>query len=217
MSLYNLLHGRNPNAALLLAVLNLDGEDGKWPTGRFRDIYPNEDGSKIILYTRNGGGNRDCWHEGNPEFGSQGCKHHVIVEEVDEMKEIREGPFVRCERAGNRVNENRYVCESPNSAECVCPGCVIEHRIKAHPNYVGDHDDDFDCTYAYVEFSVPSEYADIVRGLSTGEAPQTIHEKFLATIAEMKSMSKEQVMADPRFGEVAKVLDAVISNIAEPK
>lgn len=34
-------------------------QDNKiWMSGRFRDIYINEDGSEIILYTRNGGGNR---------------------------------------------------------------------------------------------------------------------------------------------------------------
>lgn len=32
-----------------------------WTTGRFRDIYINEDGSEIILYTRNGGGNREAY------------------------------------------------------------------------------------------------------------------------------------------------------------
>ena len=33
-----------------------------WQSGRFRDIWLNEDGSQIILYTRNGGGNRTYYH-----------------------------------------------------------------------------------------------------------------------------------------------------------
>lgn len=33
-------------------------EKGYYPSGRYRDIYLNSDGTKIILYTRNGGGNR---------------------------------------------------------------------------------------------------------------------------------------------------------------
>lgn len=32
-----------------------------YTSGRFRDIYLNEDSSKIILYTRNGGGNRESY------------------------------------------------------------------------------------------------------------------------------------------------------------
>jgi len=32
-----------------------------WTSGRFRDIYLNEDGTKIILFTRNGGGNREAY------------------------------------------------------------------------------------------------------------------------------------------------------------
>lgn len=32
-----------------------------YTSGRFRDIYLNEDGTKIVLYTRNGGGNRDSY------------------------------------------------------------------------------------------------------------------------------------------------------------
>lgn len=59
MSLYNLLHGRNPFSGVLLKVLGIDQDDGKYPSGRFRDIFLNEDATKILLYTRNGGGNRE--------------------------------------------------------------------------------------------------------------------------------------------------------------
>lgn len=33
------------------------------PVGRFRDIWLNEDGTEIHLFTRNGGGNRVCWND----------------------------------------------------------------------------------------------------------------------------------------------------------
>lgn len=76
MSLYNTLFGRNPSSRLLLAMLNLTEGD----VGRFRDCYlargarherdknfsdalSLEELAKkplfIIIYTRNGGGNRD--------------------------------------------------------------------------------------------------------------------------------------------------------------
>lgn len=68
MSLYNMLFGRNPASRLLLAMLDLTEGD----VGRFRDCYlvrgdPRADESerkptddlRIVIYTRNGGGNRD--------------------------------------------------------------------------------------------------------------------------------------------------------------
>lgn len=61
MSLYNVLFGTNEIASVLLFILDIDQPDEKWSSGRFRDIYLNEDGTRIILYTRNGGGNRGHW------------------------------------------------------------------------------------------------------------------------------------------------------------
>jgi len=64
MGLYNAIFGQNPNAEILKAILNLDQINGEWHTGRFRDIYVEKDKDDkhyIILYTRNGGGNRDHW------------------------------------------------------------------------------------------------------------------------------------------------------------
>lgn len=66
--MYNLLFGVNSLAPLLLKILDLDQPDGKWWTGRFRDIYLNGDGTRIILYTRNGGGNRECWNLWEEDF-----------------------------------------------------------------------------------------------------------------------------------------------------
>lgn len=41
-------------------MLGLDLPNGA-KLGRFRDAWVNEDGTKIIVFTRNGGGNRECW------------------------------------------------------------------------------------------------------------------------------------------------------------
>lgn len=57
MSFYNMLFGRNPAAELLMAMLNLTPSD----VGRFRDCYTNNDGTEIIVFTRNGGGNREYY------------------------------------------------------------------------------------------------------------------------------------------------------------
>lgn len=53
MSLYNLLFGKNPHSALLLAVIGLRENDVE----RLRDVSFTE--GKIEVYTRTGGGNRE--------------------------------------------------------------------------------------------------------------------------------------------------------------
>ena len=150
MSMYNLLHGTNKLAAFLLKVLELDQSGGKWNTGRFRDIYLNKDGTKIILLTRNGGGNREGYFPDN---------------------------------------------------------------IVNHPNYITDYDDDFDCTYAYIEFSVPEQFKELVAKLSSGKDPLTLKEKFDNIMAEMKKMTPEQMKQDERFKPIREVLE----KIADPK
>lgn len=55
MSLYNMLFGRNPQTALLLAVIGLRENDVE----RLRDVSAEPDGSEISVYTRTGGGNRE--------------------------------------------------------------------------------------------------------------------------------------------------------------
>lgn len=79
MSLYNLLFGMNPSASVLLKMLNLTEED----IGRFRDAYM-QDG-KIVIYTRNGGGNRGHWdfvYDKNAEGADcpcPGCKMDYVL------------------------------------------------------------------------------------------------------------------------------------------
>lgn len=154
MSLYNSLFGMNPATPILMAALGLDNqspenwserfesicdnwgepdlysEEGQkllkeakemkfYPTGRFRDIYfVNEEGSdpKIVLYTRNGGGNRDFYE---------------------------------------------YVFE----------------LLSTHPNYIQDYDDDFDSTYAYIEFKAPENVIKFFEGTQNGKL-KNVGEKF---------------------------------------
>jgi hypothetical protein len=163
MSLYNMLFGQNPATPILIAALELDSnqpldwenkfnqasdkwgefdphcESGKslmgeaieskyYPTGRFRDIYfENQDGSapKIILYTRNGGGNRDYYH---------------------------------------------WVFE----------------LLEKHPLYIQDYDDDFDCTYAYIEFKAPESIVKFFDGVKTGKI-KNVSERFQAEIEAMEN------------------------------
>ena len=56
------------------------------------------------------GDTRNGWCEDEPKYGREACKHHVEVniEDIDQ-------PF--------------HVCENPASAECGCPGCIINYRL----------------------------------------------------------------------------------------
>jgi len=173
--MYNIIFGMNETADVILATLGLTRED----MARFRDCFVSE--GKIAVYTRNGGGNRDCSHEdGN---GTEHCVHAIHVETVDESREatpeeIAQHPewkllnifhgSKRCILTGQQVQETQYTCLHPNSADCACPGCTITYRLPKHPHYLSDRDDDFDCTYATIYFSFPEEYADDLKALESG-------------------------------------------------
>lgn len=55
MSLYNMIHGFNPLAGVLMRILDVTPD--RIP--RFRDCYFN--GEHIVIYTRTGGGNREYY------------------------------------------------------------------------------------------------------------------------------------------------------------
>lgn len=144
MSLYNMLFGENEYTPVLLGVLGLDKES----FGRFRDIYLNKDGSKIIVLTRCGGGNRECY-------------------------------------------ENMF------------------EEMSKHENYIKDYDDDFDCTYAYIEFSIPEKFKDMCKSLATGENPKTVHEKFETHMNNANDPNSEEAKKDE---EVARKIMEALSN-----
>lgn len=155
-----MLFGQNPASPILMAALNLDNQApenwnerfekisdswgepdldsiegqalmkeakdlGYFPIGRFRDIYfENEGTPKIILYTRNGGGNREYY---------------------------------------------QYVFD----------------LLENHPLYITDYDDDFDSTYAYIEFKAPESIIKFFDGVQTGKIAN-VSEKFQAEIKAME-------------------------------
>ena len=59
MSLYNKLFGENEDAVALLGMLSLTRE----AFGRYRDVYLNKEGTKIIVVTRVGGSNIKDYQE----------------------------------------------------------------------------------------------------------------------------------------------------------
>ena len=151
-NMYNIMHGVNELAPLLKKILDLDQPEGKYETGRFRDISLNKDASKIILFTRNGGGNRE--------------QYQPIMDE-----------------------------------------------LAKHPNYLTDYDDDYDSTYAHIEFSVPSEYAEQVKKLAPGAKPKTLKEKSDDVLNKMDKMSKEEL--EEKFPAVTNVLKDISKTLGE--
>lgn len=180
MSMYGLLHGENSDADLLLAALGLTRND----VGRYRDAWVSEKG-EIAVYTRNGGGNRQCWHEDSPEYGSAECENEPYPKTVREYERrplsTREcgceggptylgAPTTHDHPTGRMVEETRYRCLKPDSDGCACPGCTIQYRLRKHPLYVTDRDDEFDSTYATIFFRAPDAIpADYPRGESGDE------------------------------------------------
>lgn len=72
-------------ADFLLGVLDMDCK-GKalYESGRFRDIYLNKDGTGIILYTRNGGGNREAYAAINEALQKHPNYHADYDDDYDE-------------------------------------------------------------------------------------------------------------------------------------
>jgi hypothetical protein len=155
-NMYNILHGQQPDAAVLIRMLELDNTVGL----RLRDAWLNPDGTKIIVLTRNGGGNRG---------------HTADA--------YARGP------------------------SCPCVGCAITFVLpQLHPDYIRDWDDDYDSTYAYVEFKVRVGYEDWCKQLATGQEMPTLKQRSDAVIAQMQQMSPAEIKRDARF---SKVIDAV--------
>jgi hypothetical protein len=201
MTLYNIMFEQNPKGDVILATLGLTRQD----VGRFRDCFVAD--GKIAVYTRNGGGNRDCWHE-DKGSGLERCKHASYLQEIDEVIYVpsdqvddlllknpdwREGNIFmggqQSMRTGKKVMNTFYDCLEPNSASCACPGCIIQYRLPKHPNYISSEDDDFDCTYATIYFSFPAEFAEQLKMLEAGEKfdPDA---RWIAAIEALKGMSK---------------------------
>ena len=63
MSLYNAIYGSNPFGAILLELIGVGGND--YPIPRLRDVHLAEDRRSIVVFTRTGGGNDECYCRGS--------------------------------------------------------------------------------------------------------------------------------------------------------
>jgi len=219
MSMYNIIFGTHAEADVLLAIIGRTRED----FGRFRDAYVAEEGGEpvIAVYTRNGGGNRDCWCEYDPKYGTARCKHHEQQEEVDETvtltpEEIEAkgyepiNVFVggkRMAKTGRRIMKTRHVCEEPSSEACWCVGCFTTYQAGKLPGYVRDEDDDFDSTYCTFYFRPPDDdWWDLLAGLVREGTPDASWVDFLGALRDKPSdpKTRPQKLAVDMLAELRK-------------
>jgi hypothetical protein len=145
MSLYNMLFGVNPFSEVLLAMLGLSRGD----CGRYRDCFTNDDGTEIIVHTRNGGGNREDYQS-------------------------------------------------------------VFEALSKHPNYLNDADDDFDCTYADIRFSVPEQFREHVKKIADQTDTTPPAERWQKLFQAMESGTENQTVS--RALEVGKKIFGAIQS-----
>lgn len=63
---------------------------------------------------------------------------------------------------------------------------VVWEEIRKDSNYITDYDDDFDCTYAYIEFRVPADNLEKAKLLYKGE-PESFEDKFNRSLEDMNN------------------------------
>lgn len=81
-------------------------------------------------------------------------------------------------------------------------------KIRKHELYIKDYDDDFDETYAHIEFNIPERYKETAKKMFKGE-PTSFGDKFKKELEEMDRPGTE---AYDRAGKVAsKIVDAMES------
>lgn len=86
MSLYSMLMGENIDASVFLKGLNMKRSDFE----RYRDAYLNANGTKIIIYTRLGGPNREYYTEVINNIRS----HNLYLEDYDDKDDETYAYFV---------------------------------------------------------------------------------------------------------------------------
>lgn len=77
MSLYNMIFGENDKSTILLSAIGLKKEDFY----RYRDAYLTEN-NNIAVYTRGGGGNREC----NCETEDQNHTNSCVISMQDALR-----------------------------------------------------------------------------------------------------------------------------------
>ena len=81
-------------------------------------------------------------------------------------------------------------------------------KIRNHKLYIKDYDDDFDKTYAYIDFNVPEKYLEITRKMFKGE-PESFENKFKK---ELEDMDKPGTKANENAEKIANIITNAIKD-----
>lgn len=82
------------------------------------------------------------------------------------------------------------------------------NKIKRNEYYLKDYDDNFDNTYAYIEFSIPDKYKDTAKNMFKNE-PMSFEDKFKK---ELKDMNNPNSEASKKAEKIAEKLINGINN-----
>lgn len=80
------------------------------------------------------------------------------------------------------------------------------NKIRKHDLYIKDYDDDFDCTYAFIEYKIPDKFKETAKKMFKGE-PVSFSDKFNK---ELEEMDKEGTEAYKRSQMLAKKFEDAI-------
>lgn len=81
-------------------------------------------------------------------------------------------------------------------------------KIRKHELYIKDYDDDFDCTYAYVEYNIPEKFQETAKKMFKGE-PISFGDKFNK---ELEEMDKKGTEAYEKAQKISKKFKNAIDN-----
>ncbi len=81
-------------------------------------------------------------------------------------------------------------------------------EIRENSNYIADYDDDFDNTYAYIEFKVPADKLEKAKALFAGE-PESFEDKFIKSMEDMNNPnSKSYKVAENIAKQISEGIDS---------
>lgn len=83
----------------------------------------------------------------------------------------------------------------------------VFEELSEHPNYLGDSDDDFDCTYATIRFSAPEPAHEMVKALAADTVLPA--DRWASMLAALKAGNQ----ANPDVGRALKVGEALMPKI----
>lgn len=85
-------------------------------------------------------------------------------------------------------------------------------HLTDHEQYLSDRDDDYDCTYAYINFRVPESYLEACGKLATGDTPKSIETLFAEAIDDIDKHGKDSEYFKRVAPELAPLIDILTAD-----